>query len=110
MAKIIFATGEVYEGESCSVYEAAKAVYGSVSREVLAALVNGESKELSTVIEGEAEVKLLTFKDKEGKEIFRHTAAHIMAQAVKRLYPNTKQTIGPATETGYFQDFDAEIS
>ena len=44
MAKIIFATGEVYEGEACSVYEAAKAVYGSVSREVLAALVNGESK------------------------------------------------------------------
>ena len=110
MAKIIFATGEVYEGESCSVYEAAKATFGSVSREVLAALVNGEAKELSTVIDGEAEVKLLTFKDKEGAEVFRHTAAHIMAQAVKRLYPNTKQTIGPATETGYFQDFDAEIS
>ena len=110
MAKIIFATGEVYEGEAVSVYEAAKAVYGSVSREVLCALVNGEAKELSTLIEGEAEVKLVTFKDKEGKEVFRHTAAHIMAQAVKRLYPNTKQTIGPATDTGYFQDFDAEIS
>ena len=110
MAKIIFATGEVYEGEACSVYEAAKAVFGSVSRDVLCALVNGEAKELSTLIEGEAEVKLLTFKDKEGKEVFRHTAAHVMAQAVKRLYPNTKQTIGPATETGYFQDFDAEIS
>ena len=110
MAKIIFAGGEIYEGEAASVYEAAKAVFGSVSREVLAALVNGEAKELSTVIDGEAEVKLLTFKDKEGKEVFRHTAAHIMAQAVKRLYPNTKQTIGPATENGYFQDFDAEIS
>ena len=110
MAKIIFATGEIYEGEAASVYEAAKATFGSVSRDVLAALVNGESKELSTVIDGEAEVKLLTFKDKEGAEVFRHTAAHIMAQAVKRLYPNTKQTIGPATETGYFQDFDAEIS
>ena len=68
MAKIIFATGEVYEGESCSVYEAAKATFESVSREVLCALVNGEAKELSTLIEGEAEVKLLTFKDKEGKE------------------------------------------
>ena len=110
MAKIIFATGEVYEGEAASVYEAAKATFGSVSREVLCALVNGEAKELSTVIEGEAEVKLLTYKDKEGSEVFRHTAAHVMAQAVKRLYPNTKQTIGPATETGYFQDFDAEIS
>ena len=110
MAKIIFATGEIYEGEAASVYEAAKATFGSVSREVLGALINGEAKELSTVIDGEAEVKLLTFKDKEGAEIFRHTAAHIMAQAVKRLYPNTKQTIGPATENGYFQDFDAEVS
>ena len=110
MAKIIFSSGEIYEGDAVSVYEAAKATFGNVSREVLAALVNGDAKELSTVIEGEAEVKLLTFADKEGKEIFRHTAAHIMAQAVKRLYPNTKQTIGPATENGYFQDFDAEIS
>ena len=110
MSKIIFATGEIYEGEAVSVYEAARSVFGSVSREVLCALVNGEAKELSTIIDGDAEVKLLTFKDKEGKEVFRHTAAHVMAQAVKRLYPNTKQTIGPATETGYFQDFDAEIS
>ena len=110
MSKIIFATGEIYEGDAVSVYEAAKATFGNVSRDVLAALVNGEPKELSTVIDGDAEVKLLTFADKEGKEIFRHTAAHIMAQAVKRLYPNTKQTIGPATDNGYFQDFDAEIS
>ena len=111
MAKITFAGGEVFESaEAVSVYEAAKSVYGSVSREVLAARVNGEPKELSTVIEGDAEVALLTFADSEGKQIFRHTAAHIMAQAVKRLYPNTKQTIGPATDNGYFQDFDAEIS
>ena len=73
MAKIIFATGEIYEGAPCSVYEAAKATFGNVSREVLAALVNGEAKELSTLIDGDAEVKLLTFKDKEGAEVFRHT-------------------------------------
>ena len=75
MAKIIFATGEIYEGEPCSVYEAAKATFGNVSRDVLAALVNGEAKELSTVIDGEASVKLLTFADKEGKEIFRRLTA-----------------------------------
>ena len=110
MAKIKFSTGEVFESEAAvSVYEAAREL-GIVSREVLAASVNGHPTELSTVIEGEAEVKLLTFADSEGKQVFRHTAAHIMAQAVKRLYPNTKQTIGPATDTGYFQDFDAEIS
>ena len=111
MFKIKFSGGEIYESaEPISVYEAAKATFGSVSREVLAAKVNGSATELSTIISADAEVSFLTFKDDEGKKIFRHTAAHVMAQAVKRLYPNTKQTIGPATDTGYFQDFDAEIS
>ena len=111
MTKIRFADGQVFESnESVSVYEAAKAAYGSVSREVLAASINGTARELSTVVDGEADVKLLTFADNEGKLVFRHTAAHIMAQAVKRLFPSTKQTIGPATDTGFFQDFDAEIS
>jgi len=111
MAKLVFSDGQIFESsEPISVYEAAKSLYGSVSREVLAAEVNGHATELSTVISDDASIKLLTFADEEGKRVFRHTAAHIMAQAVKRLYPNTKQTIGPATDTGYFQDFDAEIS
>ena len=110
MKKITFSSGEVFEfsGE-VSVYEAASAL-GIISREVLTAKVNGELCELSTKVTDDAEVTLYTFRDKEGKEVFRHTAAHVMAQAVKRLYPNTKQTIGPATENGFFQDFDAEIS
>ena len=110
MAKIHFATGESYEFDSpLSVYDAASAL-GIISRDVITAKVNGELRELSTKIDSDAEVTLLTFKDPEGKQVFRHTAAHIMAQAVKRLYPQTKQTIGPATENGYFQDFDSEVS
>jgi len=110
MAKIKFSSGEVFENNApISVYEAAREL-GIISREVIAASVNGKLTELSTVVDGEAEVKLHTFANNEGKQVFRHTAAHIMAQAVKRLYPNTKQTIGPATDTGFFQDFDAEIS
>ena len=110
MTQIKFSTGEIYsfEGEA-SVYEAAQAL-GIISREVSTCRVNGTLTELSTKVSRDADVTLYTFKDKEGKEVFRHTAAHIMAQAVKRLYPNTKQTIGPATETGFFQDFDSEIS
>ena len=110
MSKITFSTGEVYEfsGE-VSVYDAAAAL-GIISREVLTAKVNGELKELSTKLSADADVTLYTFKDAEGKEVFRHTAAHIMAQAVKRLFPATKQTIGPATENGFFQDFDSEVS
>ena len=110
MSQIKFSTGEIFsfEGE-VSVYEAAQSL-GIISREVLTCKVNGELTELSTKISSDAEVTLLTFKDEDGKHVFRHTAAHIMAQAVKRLYPNTKQTIGPATETGFFQDFDSEVS
>ncbi len=109
MSKIKFSTGEVYEfsGE-VSVYEAAAAL-GIISREVLTCKVNGEMRELSTKVSGDSEVTLYTFRDAEGREVFRHTAAHIMAQAVKRLFPATKQTIGPATETGFFQDFDSEV-
>ena len=110
MSKIKFSTGEVYEfsGEA-SVYEAAQAL-GIISRDVLTCRVNGVLTELSTKVSGDADVTLYTYRDKEGKEVFRHTAAHIMAQAVKRLYPSTKQTIGPATDTGFFQDFDSEVS
>ena len=110
MVKIKFSTGEVYEGaEAISVYDAAASL-GIVAREHITCRLNGELKELSAIVDGEAEVTLLTFRDEDGKHVFRHTAAHVMAQAVKRLFPSTKQTIGPATDTGYFQDFDAEVS
>ena len=110
MFSIKFSDGKVYESEApVSVFEAAKAA-GNISRDVLVAKVNGVLTELSTVIDSDADVSLLTFADDEGKHVFRHTAAHIMAMAVKRLYPETKQTVGPATETGYFQDFDTDVS
>ena len=110
MAKITFSSGHVYESaEAISIYEAAKSLE-IISRDVIAARVGDNITELSHIIDTEADVKLLTFKDSEGAKVFRHTAAHVMAQAVKRLYPSTKQTIGPATDTGYFQDFDSEIS
>ncbi len=109
MAQIKFSSGEVYDfsGE-VSVYEAAQAL-GIISREVITCKVNGLLTELSTKVSSDADVELLTFKSEDGKHVFRHTAAHIMAQAVKRLFPNTKQTIGPATDTGFFQDFDSDI-
>ena len=110
MAQIKFSSGESFDfsGEGW-VYEAAQSL-GIISREVITCKVNGTLTELSTKVSEDAEVELLTFKSEDGKHVFRHTAAHIMAQAVKRLFPNTKQTIGPATETGFFQDFDSEIS
>ena len=109
MPQIKFKSGEVFEfSGNTSAYEAAQSL-GIISREVITCKVNGSLTELSTPITEDAEVELLTFKDEDGRHVFRHTAAHIMAQAVKRLYPNTKQTIGPATENGFFQDFDSDI-
>ena len=110
MFKINFASGEAYEGaEAISVYDAASSL-GIVTREHIVCRLNGELKELSTVVSEDADVTLLTFKDEDGKHVFRHTAAHVLAQAVKRLYPATKQTRGPATDNGFFQDFDSEVS
>ena len=91
-----------------TVYEAAKEAE-LISREVIAASVNGEVSDLTTPLTGDAEVKLFTFADDEGKHVFWHTASHILAQAVKRLYPETKLTIGPAIDNGFYYDFDSEV-
>ena len=101
---------QIYESESpITVYDAAKEA-GLVDRSVLAASVNGQVTELTHILDGDCDVKLLTFEDKEGAHVFRHSAAHVMAQAVKRLYPNVKLTIGPALEDSFYYDFDSEVS
>ena len=92
-----------------SVFDAAKAAE-IVSRAHVAAEIGGKTVAMTHVLDGDCEVKLLTFADKEGKHVFRHTASHILAQAVKRLYPSVKLTIGPAIEDGFYYDFDSDIS
>ena len=92
-----------------TVFEAASAA-GVVAREHIAAKVNGVVSAMSAPVREGDEIVLLTFADEEGKKVYRHTASHILAQAVKRLYPATKLTIGPAVDNGYYYDFDSEIS
>jgi len=75
---------------------------------VIAVRVNGQLKDLSTEINENAEVKPLTFDVAEGKEIYRHSSSHLMAHAVKELFPSAKMTIGPAIEDGFYYDFDFE--
>ncbi len=91
-----------------TVYEALRAAEAS-SNKVLAAKVNGEVCELTTPLASDAEIIPLTFEDDEGKAVFRHTASHIMAQAVKRLFPDVKLTIGPSVDDGFYYDFDSEV-
>ncbi len=92
-----------------TAYDAARAAE-LTSRETLACKVNGVVCDLTTTIDADAEVELLTFADEEGANVFRHTASHVLAAAVKRLYPEAKLTIGPAIENGFYYDFDSEIT
>ena len=91
-----------------TVYEAAKEAE-LISRAVIGAEIDGKTVALTEELKEGDQVKLLTFEDAAGKKLFRHTAAHVLAQAVKRLYPATKLTIGPAIDNGYYYDFDSEI-
>ena len=103
--------GENYSVENgLSVYDAAKSAGIAVPREVIAAEINGETHELSSPVHNGDDVKLLTFEDEGGKKTFFHTASHILAQAVKRLYPEVKLTIGPAIDNGFYYDFDSDVT
>ena len=107
--KINFGEQSLVKNEPITVYDAANEL-GLVSRSTLCAVVDGTVRALTYLIDSDADIKLCTFEDEEGKKVFRHTASHILAQAVKRLYPETKLTIGPAIENGFYYDFDSEIS
>ena len=77
-------------------------------RNLCACLINGQSADIRTHIDEDCELELLTFDSEEGKHAFRHTASHILAQAVKRLYPDAKLAIGPAIENGFYYDIDCD--
>ena len=107
--KINFGEQIIEKSEPLSVYDAASEA-GIISRAHLAAKVNGRVCALTTLIDSDANVELLTFADEDGKHVFRHTASHVLAQAVKRLYPDTKLTIGPAIDNGLYYDVDSDVS
>jgi len=110
MITVKFQNGAVIENDApLTVYEAAKTAE-LASRDVLCASVNGVLCDLTAVIDKNAEVVLHTFASDEGKEVFRHSASHILAQAVKRLFPEARLTIGPAIESGYYYDIDSDVS
>ena len=105
--QIQFESGAVTLDAPLTVYDAAKEA-GILTRDVIAAAVNDQPCDLTTLLTEDAKVTLLTFESDAGKHVFWHTAAHILAQAVKRLYPEVKLTIGPAIERGFYYDFDSE--
>ena len=97
-----------YEAE-LTVFDAVKSLGGGMYKNACAAEINGENADLRTVLHGGENVKILTFEDDYGKWTFRHTASHILAQAVKRLYPAAKLAIGPAVDDGFYYDIDTDV-
>ena len=98
---------EVKEGSS--ILEVAKQISEGLARNAMAGKVDGEVKDLRYPIEKDCKLEILTFDDEDGKKAYWHTTAHIMAQAVKRLYgESVKLTIGPSIENGFYYDFDVE--
>jgi threonyl-tRNA synthetase len=109
MIKVTLKDGSIKEyQEGITVFEVAESISAGLARAALAAEIDGEVKDLSTVLENDCSLNLLTFDSEGGKHAFRHTASHIMAQAVKRLYPQAKLAIGPAIENGFYYDFDID--
>ena len=89
-------------------FQIAESISAGLARVACAAKIDGKGCDLRTPIENDCEVEILTFDDPYGKKAFWHTTSHVLAQAVKRLYPDVKLTIGPAIEEGFYYDFDSE--
>lgn len=109
MIKVSLKDGSIKEyNEGTTVMQVAESISAGLARVALAAEIDGVVKDLSTVLEKDCSLNLLTFDSEGGKHAFRHTASHIMAQAVKKLYPDAKLAIGPAIDNGFYYDFDID--
>ena len=108
--KITLKDGSVKEyAQAMSVIDIAKDLSEGLARVACAGEVNGEVVDLRTVLEQDCELNILTAKDEKGLAALRHTASHVMAQAVKRLYPNTKLAIGPSIADGFYYDMGLRL-
>ncbi len=111
MVNVTLKGGDVIKVEAgTTAAEIAAGISMGLLRNACAASINGERADLRTPIESDCELSILTFDDEDGRWAFRHTASHILAQAVKRLYPAAKLAIGPAIDNGFYYDIDADVT
>ncbi|MBQ1231364.1 MAG: threonine--tRNA ligase [Clostridia bacterium] len=110
MVKITLKGGVVREyDEGVCGYEVAASIGAGLAKSACAITVNGKVCDLRTPIYEDCELSILTFDDEDGRWAYRHTASHILAQAVKRIYPECKLAIGPAVDGGFYYDFDTDV-
>ncbi|WHH59225.1 threonine--tRNA ligase [Petroclostridium sp. X23] len=109
MINVTLKDGSVKEYEKgTTVMQVAESISAGLARVVMAGLVDGQVKDLAYALNEDCSVSLLTFEDDGGKHAFRHTTSHILAQAVKRLFPEAKLAIGPSIDNGFYYDFDVD--
>ncbi len=109
MIKVTLKDGSSKEyNEGISIKEVAESISAGLARVALAGEVDGEVKDLAYKLEKDCKLSLLTFDDEGGRRAYRHTTSHIMAQAVKKLYPEAKLAIGPSIDNGFYYDFDID--
>lgn len=107
--KITLKDGSIMEVDMGSTpYEVATKISMGLAKKALGAIVNGQSVDLTKAINEDCTLEILTFEDEKGRWNLRHSASHILAQAVKKLYPDAKLAIGPAIDNGFYYDFDLE--
>lgn len=107
--KITLKDGSVREADKgTTIYDIAKSIHQGLAKEAIAAEVNGKVTGLSYQVNDDIELNIMKFDSDKAKDLFRHSTSHLLAQAVKRLYPDAKLGIGPAIENGFYYDFDCE--
>ena len=105
--KITLKDGSVLEFSApITAEDIAKSISEGLHRNAVCAKIDGELKDLSTVIDKDCDLQIITLKDKEGLQVYRHTAAHVLAQAVKNVFPTSKLAIGPTIENGFYYDIE----
>ena len=111
MIKLTMPDGAVREAEAgISALDFVKSVSNSLAKKVLAVKINGETKDITTVLNSDAEIQFLTFEDADGRWALRHTGSHILAQAIKRVFKdeNVQLAIGPAIDNGFYYDLQKD--
>ena len=109
MIKVTLKDGSFKEVEKGStILEVAKAIHHGLAKEAVAGKVNGKTQGLDFKLDEDCELEILKFEDEDGNHTFRHTSSHVLAQAVKHLFPEAKLGIGPAIDNGFYYDFDLE--
>ena len=111
MIKVTLKDGSIKEFDNAiSVLDIAKSISEGLARNAYCGIVNGKVEDLRFIVNKDSTLEICTFDSQEGKNAFRHTASHVLAMAVKRLFPNVKLAIGPSIENGFYYDFDSEKS